>query len=160
MKKIFYLMAALLPALAFTACDDKDELPDVDFNVAISNASFVDNEIYVVQGDTLTIDGVEAINNEQGKGVTIPYVNYYFDGLFLGQEAIAPYGFKIDVNDNVMIGTHYLKMTCPVFAVDKEPGYAIITYKVNVIESSDDIPSSGVQAVLTNSDVIDVVSNS
>ena len=160
MKKIVYLFAAILPALAFTSCDDNEDIPDVDFNVAISGATFSDNEIYVVAGDTLSIDGVAVINNEQGKGATIPYVNYYFDNFFIGQNAVEPYNFDIAINDNVPIGRHVLEMTAPVFAADKEPGYAIITYKVNVVESAEDLPQGGLQTDVTTAHVTENNSNS
>lgn len=153
MKKIVYLLAALIPALSFTSCDDNDDVPDVDFNVTFSKAQFADDQVYVVQGDTIDIQSVEAINNEQGKGVTIPYVNYYFDGIFVGQNPIAPYGFDIVVPDNVIIGKHTLQISCPVFAVDKAPGYAVVTYTVNVVQSDDDIPSDAVQTVITTANV-------
>lgn len=153
MKKIFYLLAAVIPALAFTACDDKDDLPDVDFNVTISGAEFHDNDIYVVQGDTLSFDGVEVVNNEHGKGVTIPYVNYYFGYQFVGQNAIAPYGFDIVIPEELPIGKYPVELTAPVYAVDKAPGYAVITYNVNVVASAEDLPADGVQSVLTTAHV-------
>ena len=159
MKKIFYLFAALIPALAFTSCDDKNDLPDVDFNVTVSGASFVNNDIYVVQGDTLRVDGVSVINNEHNKGVMIPYVNYYFDGFFVGQNPIEPYGFDIVVTDAVPVGKHSLELTAPVYAVDKEPGYAVLSYTVNVVASSDDIPATAVQNNISTAKVTENGSN-
>ena len=56
MKKIFSLLAmALSLAFVTTSCDDND-LPDVDINIAVSNAEIVDHQMYVVRGDTLKIE--------------------------------------------------------------------------------------------------------
>lgn len=159
MKKIVYLLAAIIPALAFTACDDHDDIPDVDFNVTISGGKFANNDIYVVQGDTLAIDGVQVVNNEHGKAVTIPYVNYYFNYSFIGQNAIEPYGFDIAIPEELPVGQYALELTAPVFAVDKAPGYAVISYRVNVVSSADDIPDATVQTVQTTAHVTDNASN-
>lgn len=153
MKKIFYLLAVLIPAFAFTSCDDQDNLPDVDFKVSISNGAFYNNEIYVVQGDTLQIESVQVVNNEQGKAVTIPYVNYYFDYNQIGTNAIEPYGFDIAFPETLPIGRYYLQLSAPVFAVDKMPGYALITYTVNVVQSVNDIPAEAVHSSQTEAHV-------
>lgn len=159
MKKIVYLIAGVLATLGMASCEDANDLPDVNFNVAISGAQFVGNEIYVVQGSSINVDEVSVVNNEHGKGATIPYVNYYFDYRFIGQNAQAPYGFTIDIPDSVMIGSYSLEITAPVFATDKAPGYGIVTYKVNVVQSADDIPDNGVQNVITTAHVTDRDSN-
>lgn len=161
MKKIVYLLAAVIPALVFTSCDDSADVPDVDFNVAITGGTFTSaSDIYVVQGDTLRVNSVEAVNNEHGKSVTIPYVNYYFNYMFIGQNALQPYGFNIAIPDSLPVGTYSLELTAPVFAEDKEPGYAIMTYRVNVVESAEDIPDGGVQTVLTTAHITENNSNS
>lgn len=160
MKKIVYLLAAFIPVLALTSCDDHDELPDVSFNVAISGGVFSSpGNIDVVQGDTLSIESVAVVNNEQGKAVTIPYVNYYFNYRFIGQNPIEPYGFDVDFPETIPVGKYRLELTAPVFAVDKTPGYAILTYTVNVVASADDLPDSGTQAVLSTAHVTDRISN-
>ena len=161
MKKIVYLLAAIIPALAFTSCDEKEDVPDVNFNVAISGGAFTSTEdIYVVQGDTLSINSVEVFNNEQGKGATIPYVNYYFNHQFIGQNPIQPYGFDIVIPESLMIGKYVLELTAPVFAVDKEPGYAILTYNVHVVQSADDIPNNSMQTVSSTAHVTENNTNS
>ena len=147
-KTLLYLFAAVIPALAFTSCDDHDDLPDVSFNVNIADGSFYNNEIYVVQGDTLHIESVAVTNNEQGKAVTIPYVNYYFEFNFIGQNAIEPFGFDIAFPETLPIGRYTLEIGCPVFAVDKAPGYAMLSYRVNVVESVADIPNEATQTSL------------
>lgn len=160
MKKIVYLSAALFFAFAFTGCDDSNELPDVSFDVAISGASFANGEIYVAQGNSIEIEEVKVVNNEYGRNATIPYVNYYFNYNFIGQNAIEPYNFTIDIPDNLPLGEYSLELTAPVFATDKEPGYAIVTYKVKVVESAEDIPSDATQTARTAAHTTDQNSNS
>lgn len=143
-KKFFFLVAAVATMFAFTSCDDNDSLPDVDFRVTLEGGVFANNDIYVVQGDTLTVASVQVVNNEQGKSVTIPYVNYYFNHQFIGRNAIEPFNFDIAMPETMPIGKYYLELTAPVFAVDKEPGYAVISYVVNVVQSADDIPDNSV----------------
>lgn len=155
MKKFTYLLAVLVPFFAFTACDDNDSLPDVDFKVQIADAAFYNGELYVVQGDTIKIESVEVVNNEKGKSVTIPYINYFFDYQALGRNVIEPYQFDIAITESVVIGKHYLELTAPVFAVDKEPGYAVVTYTVNVVQSLSDIPIEAQHTVMTHAHMTD-----
>lgn len=143
MKKIVYAFAAIIAVLGFTSCNDNDSLPDVDFKVSIANGRFENNDIYVVQGDTLSVESVQVVNNEQGKAVTVPYVNYYFNYQFVGRNVMEPYGFNIVIPESLPIGKYTLELTAPVFAVDKEPGYAVMTYNVKVVASADEIPTDG-----------------
>ena len=57
MKKVFYLLLFL--PLFMVSCDDNDDdFPKVKMSVEISGAKVVDRTIYVVQGDTLSIDSI------------------------------------------------------------------------------------------------------
>lgn len=144
MKKFAYLLALALPMIAFTSCHDDDkDLPNVDYNITISGAEFSDGQIYVAQGDTLKIDAVTVVNNEQGKAASIPYANYYWDGYFIGQSVVAPYAFEIEITDKVPVGLHALEITSPVYAVDKAVAFGVIRYKVNVVEAEEDMPEGG-----------------
>lgn len=145
MKKILYLAAIVAASFSLYSCDDHADIPDVDFNVSISGGVFDNNTIYVVRGNTLSIDNVQVVNNESGKGVTLPYVNYYLNHQFMGQNSEEPYGFEITFPESMILGKYVLEITAPVFAVDKEPGYAVLTYNIKLVESADDVPSGGVQ---------------
>ena len=142
-KKLFYMLAALVPALAITSCDDSNDLPNVDFNVQIENGVVADNQIYVAQGDTLYVESVSVVNNEQGKAVTIPYVNYYLNNVFIGQSIIQPYGIKIPISEKFPVGQYPLDLVAPVYAVDKTPAEALLSYTVNVVENKESIPENG-----------------
>jgi len=144
MKKIFYLLACALPVLSFISCDDDDnDIPDVDFSVQIDGGRYSDDRIYVVSGTDLKIESITVINQEQGKGALIPYANYYWDYKFLGQSTTHPYGYTIAIPKDYKPGNHILKITCPVYAVDKAPAFAVIQYNVTIVDSADQMPDNG-----------------
>lgn len=144
MKRLFYLFIFALPLLGFTSCSDDDDLPDVDFIVDISGASYVDNTIYCVAGETFTIEGVKVVNNEKGKEALITYAEYFWDYQRLGVSAQEPFAFEIYVDPETPIGEHLLEIYTPVYAVDKTPAFAMMTFNVQVVESAADIPAGGV----------------
>ena len=80
MKKFFYLLLLLIP-LGLTSChDDDDDLPNVDFDVTFQDAAIgEDGVIYVVQGESFSIEGVKVINREAGKSAIITSATYFWD---------------------------------------------------------------------------------
>lgn len=159
MKKIFSLFAmALSLAFVTTSCDDND-LPDVDINIAVSNAEIVDHQMYVVRGDTLKIESINVRNNEAGKPAAITEASYYWDGYFLGEAWQAPFAFNIVTTkptaelDGTALGAHRLQIYAPVFAVDKDLAFALLSYTVNVVESVEDIPAGGATSLTHHADM-------
>lgn len=150
MKRLFYLFICALPLLGFTACNDDDDLPDVNFIVDVTNGTFVDNTIYCVAGDTLYIDAVKVVNNEKGKEALITYTEYFWDYVRLGVSVSEPFGFAIYVPEDASVGEHLLEIYAPVYAVDKTPAFALLSYNVQVVGSKSDIPTSGVESFTTN----------
>lgn len=147
-KKFLLALTVAVPALGFTACSDDDDLPDVDFNVSVSGATVVDGKIYAVAGETLTIDGIKVINNES-KNAIITYANYYWDYRFIGQSVVEPYGFEIYISNETAPGEHLLEIYTPVYAVDKEPAFAVLAYPVVVVEDESELPDNGVATLST-----------
>lgn len=143
MKK-FFLFALVLSGLAFvaTSCDDDDDLPNVDFSVSISGAENIDGTIYVVQGDTLSIDSLGVTNVGSNKPAAITGAEYYWDYAWIGTSAIQPYGFNIVTTPATRLGNHLLQIKTGVVAVDKAPGVAILAYNVNVVADSSEIPAT------------------
>ncbi|MCM1033180.1 MAG: hypothetical protein NC405_05425 [Odoribacter sp.] len=144
MKRLFYLFIFALPLIGFTACDDDNDLPDVDFIIDISDASYVDGTIYVVAGETFTIDGIKVVNNEKGKEALITYAEYFWDYQRLGVSASDPFAFEIYVSPETPLGEHLLEIYSPVYAVDKTPAFAMQAFNVQVVASASDIPAGGV----------------
>ncbi len=149
MKKLYYLLLCALPLIGFTSCsDDDNDLPDVDFILSVNDAVFKDNTIYVVAGETFTVDGIQVVNNEKGKEALFTYAEYFWDYQRLGVSAQEPYGFEIYVSPDTPLGTHLLEIYAPVYAVDKTPAFAMVSYTVEVVESADDLPA-GVENFIT-----------
>lgn len=149
MKKVLSLLLLALPmAFAFTSCDDDDDLPNVTMSITVENAVQQDGIIYVVQGDTLVIEGITVTNNEKGNAA-ITAATYYWDYYRLGTNIVAPYGYAIvttRTEDNIEgtpLGNHLLEIQCPLLAEDKAVATALMVYKVCVVESADDIPATG-----------------
>lgn len=152
MKKFLSLLLLALP-LAFlnTACDDDNDLPNVDVSVAIENGTKVGNQLYVVRGDTLKIEGIYVKNNEEGKGATLINPSFYWDGLYIGIAIYQPYAFNVvtvapDEEKGIPgtpLGRHTLSIEATLLAVDKEIANCLLQYTVNVVESADQIPEGG-----------------
>ncbi|MDE6301162.1 MAG: hypothetical protein K2M19_05560 [Muribaculaceae bacterium] len=147
-KKFLLALTVALPAVAFTSCSDDDDLPDVNFDVAVSGGTVVDGTIYTVAGETLKIDGIKVINNEN-KNAIITYANYYWDYRFIGQNPVEPYGFEIYISEETEPGEHLLEIYTPVYAVDKEPAFAVLAYPVMVVEDASQLPDNGVSTLKT-----------
>ena len=155
MKKVFFymLLLAALPIIGFTSCSDDDDLPDVDFSIQISDAVNVDGTIYVVRGDTLTIDSIGIVNNESNKSAIITAATYYWDAYRIATVAVPPYGFDFPTDENTPLGRHEIAIECPVYAVDKSPAVANLFYPVEVVENASDIPGgadSGTTSFVAN----------
>ena len=142
---------ALSPA-AFTSCDDDDnDIPDVDVQVYLKGASYVDGVIYVVEGQEFAIAGITVTNNESNKGALITSASYYWDFDYVGTNPVSPFGLKIITNEYTGLGTHVLDINCPVYAVDKAPAIAYLQYKVEVVASEDEIPDGEQSQVINDS---------
>ena len=148
-KKILLALAVAVPAVAFTSCNDDDDLPNVDFNVAVSGGTVVDGTIYTVAGDTLSIDGIKVVNNEN-KNAIITYASYYWDYRFIGTNPVEPFGYEIYISNETEPGKHLLEIYTPVYAVDKEPAFAVLAYPVVVVENATELPDNGVSTISGN----------
>lgn len=152
MKKIHLLLLSLLALPLFmglTSCNDDNDLPNVDMSIAISGGEAVDGKIYVVQGDTLTVEGITVTNLDSKKTATITAATYYWDYYRLGTAMIPPYGFQIVTTDETTVGNHLLEIESPLYAVDKAPAVGIQVYDVVVVANASDIPSGTVSQTVT-----------
>ena len=148
MKKLYYTLLLALPMLYLASCDDDNNLPDVDVSIQIDGGVGVDGAIYVVQGDTLKIEGINVINNEEGKEAVITSATYSWDYLLAGVSLTPPYGASF-VTDDMAIGQHLLQIECPLYAVDKSPALMYMAYKVAIVETADDIPDGVATTVVS-----------
>lgn len=153
MKRLLYLIAFALPGLLVTSCNhDDSDLPDVNFVVELENAVYHHDTIYCAQADTFNISSVQVVNNEPNKRAVISYAEYFWDFMRVGVSDFAPYAFHFNISDQVSLGNHTLQIYAPVYAVGKEPAFAIVTYPVKVVASAADLPADG--SVTLTSDAI------
>lgn len=141
MKK-FFLSLMLLPLMtAFTSCDDdKDDLPEVDFEVAISGGvqNADDNKIYVTQGTPLIVESITAVPRN-GKRTTLGLTTYYLDGIAQFQTVTQPFGAEFDTSI-LEPGEYAFQIKTSVYQIDKSAAFALLSYDL-VVEPADDEPS-------------------
>lgn len=149
MKKIFYLLLVL--PLIMVSCKDDDELPDVKFNVEISGGKNVNGVIYVVKGDTLTVEKVE-IASHNSKGAAMGEVSYFWDGMFLLTNPFPPYKINI-ATDEMILPNHILEFNCPLYVEDSPILTAYFRYPVKLVDVPDSIPQEPAQPIISGFNV-------
>lgn len=125
----------------FTACDDDDDknIPDVSLSIQYSGGTLEDNTLYVVEGDVLTIDALN-VTPAPGTGkAVLGNTTYFMDGVPFYVTGVAPYSVSIDTSD-LAVGPHTLGVHAQIFQIDKSIGWGIFTYKLQIVESTDDQP--------------------
>lgn len=141
MKKILYFLF-VIPILAFMSqsCDDNDT-PDVNFHMRFVNATVSDGDIYVVQGDTLTVDSawVTAVNPSH-KADLLPPVNYEIAGVGRFVSPFAPYRLAIPT-DSLEVGTYQFAILGRVAEVNCSLGIGVAQATLNVVANASDIPT-------------------
>ena len=143
MKKYFYYLIMLLPvALVAVACDDDDnDMLNVGVQATISGGVFEGDEIYVAQGDELTIDALTLVNRTDKDGA-MGAVTYYWDHYLIGTNLTQPFELKIDTSDQP-VGRHLLQAQMPIYVVDYPICWGYIQYYVNIVEVAEDLPGDG-----------------
>lgn len=137
MKKLFYLLFAL--PLFFVACDDDNDLPNVEVYATFEGGTQVGDSYYVVQGDELQVTGVTLVNHDT-KEAAIGGVRYFWDYMPIGTTITQPYAINIATAE-LPVGSHLLQAEMPIYAV----GYSICTgfmaKKIVIVASTEDIPT-------------------
>lgn len=141
---------ALAMSFGFASCSDDNDLPNVDMSITISGAQAVDGTIYVVQGDTLSIEAITVKNLDSNKGAAITAATYFWDYYRLGTALMPPYGFDIATTTETTLGKHILEIESPLYASDKSPAVSIQVYDVVVVANADEIPAGTVSQTLSN----------
>ena len=139
MKKLFYLMMLALPMI-FVACDDDDNLPRVDITVDFDNVANVDGELYIVKGDSLIVNSINVTNLESGKKAIATSAIYYLDGIRIGASIFSPFYYRFPT-ENLELDSYRFSIETEIFAVDKTPAVALLSYDLTVVESKEDIPN-------------------
>lgn len=92
MKKLLYLLM-LLPLAMLGGCHDDDDIPDVNVSISLRDVVVDGNVIYTVKDTPLKITSISV----QGVGsrALVTSVAYYWDGVRIGWNPIAPFSATI-----------------------------------------------------------------
>ena len=134
------------------SCDDDNELPDVKFKVDISGGKNINGVIYVVKGDTLTVENV-SIASHNTKGAAMGEVSYFWDGHFLLTNPFPPYKINI-ATDKMVTQNHILEFNCPLYVVDSPILTAYFRYPIKLVEAPDSIPNEPIQPITSGFNIV------
>ena len=138
--KLLMLIPVALVALTLTSCDDDDnDVPNVGIQATITGGILSDGEIYIVQGETLTLDALTLVNQTKKDGA-MGAVSYYWDHYLVGTNVVAPYGLTINTSEQP-VGRHLLQAQMPIYVVDYPVCWGYIQYYVNIVATADELPS-------------------
>ena len=149
MKKLIYFLLVL--PLMLVSCKDDNDMPNVDFKVDISGGKYVKGKIYVVKGDTLTIESVEIVSHD--RNAAMGAVSYFWDGQFLFKNPVPPYKINI-ATDKMALSEHLLQFNCPVYVEDYPILTAFFDYNVKLVELPDSIPNQPTQPIVSGYSVV------
>lgn len=141
MKKFLYLLFAL-PFMTLTSCQN-DEYPDVTINIEFEGAQEINNVLYVVAGEPFAISEISVTPVQEGKTAGITYVNYSFDGWFIGRSIESPFTIEFDASETseMSIGEHILGLEMMIAEVGCAPATGYYNINLVVVESAEDIPT-------------------
>ncbi|MBD5186224.1 MAG: hypothetical protein HDS92_06420 [Bacteroidales bacterium] len=141
MKRFYYFLLALLPVIALSSCSSEDDLPDVEMSVTYSGATDIDNVLYVVQGNVLSIDALTVTPVDASKKATIGATAYYWNYQYVGTTIREPFGMSFDTA-TMPVGDYVLQINSTVYQVDKSVGQAYFTYLVKIVANESDVPGA------------------
>lgn len=139
MKRLYLFLLALLPVIGLTSCSSEDDLPKVDIQVTYSGATDIDEVLYVVQGNQLSIDAITVTPLDGTKKATIGATAYYWNYQYAGTTIQEPFGMTFNTAA-LPVGNYMLQINSTIYQVDKAVGQAYLTYKVKIVASEDEIP--------------------
>jgi len=137
MKKL-YLLLLLLPFTLLVGCNDDDDFPSVDINVALSNVACEQGNLYVVAGQPLEINSVTT-TSLTGQNSGLSSIAYYLNGYYQGTSIVAPYSVSFDTT-GLNAGRYLIRMVTDILQVDKSIVTGVVGFSFIVVESEDDIP--------------------
>ncbi len=147
MKKLLFLLLAL-PLVVVSCSDDGDNLPKVSLSVDGSGGVVSDGVIYLLQGDTLSVDSITVVAENSTPGVRIASANYFLDYRPVWSTVVAPFAFKLD-SGKMSVGRHLFEIQCPIAAVGYAPAVAFMSYQVRVVDDVADMPVEGDSTAVT-----------
>ncbi len=143
MKKLLALLCALPLLIGMAACDDDDNLPQVDISFNFSNATVSNGTVYVVSPDTLIVEGITVRPTRPNHVATcVGPVNYWLDGVPVYTTFLAPYGVKIPTED-LTPGSYTLTANMGIAEEGATLATAVTQVKIVVVADQTEIPQPG-----------------
>ncbi|MDE5974969.1 MAG: hypothetical protein K2G69_00310 [Muribaculaceae bacterium] len=137
MKKLFYLLL-FLPLVLLSSCSDDNDLAQVDLSMTLSGVTMVDNTLYTVAGEIVSVDNVE-VKSLTSEPAIIQRVEYSLDGLYLRNDFANPLGVTFST-EGFKIGKHFIGMSGLVLQVDKTITNIAARVPLVVVENISDLP--------------------
>ena len=148
MKKFLLSLLPVAALLMFASCDDDNDLPNVDISFTFDNARTDNGTVYVVEGDTLHLDGITVTSLDQGKQAGISALpRFYLNGVpapLFNISYTTPFAFDMEMDVPASEKPYTLSMIANVFQVDKTIATAQCNIPVMVVASEEDIPEDAV----------------
>lgn len=149
MKRHFFpLLLLALPLLFLAACNDDDDLPDVDITVNFDGLYQADGQLYALRDAPFKITSVKATPAGDSKEAAIGSVRYYCNGAFEMTSVLSPFEATFDVAD-LPDGPNVLGLQMGVFQVDKSIAWASLEFKFNVVDDAASLPEGAVPYTIT-----------
>lgn len=155
MKKLFYLLLAL--PLALLASCSKEEVAPFNMTLTMGNVTTSGTTFYAVQGEDVTIEGLEVQATGNSK-TDVANVMFYLDGMPLLGIPGAPFNGTFSTA-NIPAGQHTIGVSGTLLQVDHSLKTIAVNYPFTIVESQDDLPSGaddlgtyGVTISVSNSD--------
>lgn len=153
MKKFLLSLLVVIPAIFMASChDDDNDLPEVDFNIEYSGGVIADDQLYVVQGDTLSVDSVWVTPRNNTKNAAVLSVTYRLDGWMIASTPFQPFSCVIPTA-GLKPGKYVLGLQAPVVQVDKTPATAYTSRTITVVENAADVPSTARNVDMVTPDI-------
>ena len=149
MKKLLFLLIVL--PFVLVSCDDDNEMPNVDFKVEISGGKNVDGVIYVLKGDTLTINDI-FVESKDDRNAAMGAVSFFWDGQFLYTKQLPPYRIQI-FTEKMILPNHILEFNCPLYVEDSPILTAYFRYPVKLVDVPDSSPQEPAQPIISGFNV-------
>lgn len=144
MKRHFYpLLLLALPLLFLSACNDDDDLPDVDITVNVDGLYQADGQLYAVKDTPLQINSVTVAPVGTSKEAALGSVRYYCNGVYQVTSMVAPYEATFNLAE-VPEGVNVLGLQMGVFQVDKSIAWANLEFKFTVVDDAASLPAGAV----------------
>lgn len=143
MKKLHYLLL-MLPVLELTASCTGEEIDDAErIEITVSNVSCIDNVVYVVAGETITLENVASHSTAD----FVSDVKYLVDGCsifssFHGSPfARAGFPFRCDIDtDDMEFGAHSFNVITTLAKADNTSRKGVGGFRFMVVDHERHFP--------------------